>query len=262
MSPAGWVGIAWLLFGGSHLLLSSSPLRAALSRRLGTGGFVIGYTAVATVTLGLLIVAVWRLGGAGSPGLNLAAEPAARWTLGALALAGAALAIGGLVDYGRSPMAELARRGRAPGAVDARPLRPPVGFARITRHPFFAGLALLMAAHVLLAATLAQAVYFAGFALLAAIGMPLQDRKLLERHGEIYAEYLRHTSLVPFAAARRAGAGAGPGWSVGMTAIGGAVAVALLHPLWRIGHGAPFAILVLIGGLYAVARQLRYHQRR
>lgn len=254
MSPAGWVGLAWLLFGGSHLLLSSSALRAGLSRRLGRSGFVVGYTAVAAITLALLIVVVWHHGGAGRLGPNLAAEPAARWILGAIALAGAALAVGGLVDYGRSPMAELARRRRASGDPVDRPLYAPSGFARIARHPFFAGLALLMAA------TLAQSVYFAGFALLAAIGMPLQDRKLLLRHGESYAEYLRRTSLVPFAASRRAGASAGPSWSAGLVAIAGAAVLALLHPLWRLGHGAPFAVLILAGGLYAVVRQLRHRR--
>lgn len=261
MSPVLWVLVAWLLFGGTHLLLSSSPLRAAISNRLGANGFVVAYTTVAAVTLTLLIVTVARFGGDGSAGLNFAAEPAARWILSAISLAGAVLMVGGLIDYGHSPMAELARRRRAPDGAADKPLRPPAAFARITRHPFFVGLALLMGAHALLAQTAAGALYFAGFSVLALIGIPLQDRKLLAQHGDIYRDYLRQSSLVPSTSARGPTAKGGRAWPVALGAIAGALVLALLHPLWRLGHGAPFATVVLVGGLFAVWMQLRRRRR-
>lgn len=256
MMPAVVVLCAWLLFGGTHLLLSSPPLRDALVRRLGEHVFILVYTAVASISLALLAAAVARFGGEGAPGLGLGMVQAARWGLGATALLGAALAIAGLMSYPRSPMAVLARKQHVA-------LQPPAGVERITRHPFFVGLALLMGAHAMLASTLAGAVFFAGFAALALAGIPMQDRKLRARHGEVYGAYLAATSALPFAAADGAPAAASKrsGWLPLAIAIVGAMVLAALHPLWRIGHGAPFAVLSIAGGLYALARQIRARRR-
>jgi hypothetical protein len=79
-------------------------------------------------------------------------------------------------------------------------VRPPRGLARITRHAFFAGMATLAAAHMLLATRLTGVVFFAGMLLLVTLGARLQDRKLLRRHGTPYAEYLAATSGIPFGA--------------------------------------------------------------
>ena len=259
MSPAIAVLTAWLVFGGSHLLLSAPPLRASLSNKLGASRFVVFYTLIAAVSLSLLIATVANNGGDGLGGLNLATVPAARWTLGGIAMIGAVLATAGIVNYSRSPMAVLARRWRAPNDSKRKPLAPPTAVERITRHPFFIGLALLMGAHALLASTLAGAVYFVGFALLALIGIPMQDRKLRERHGDLYGAYLAHSSAVPFAAVRLSSDGARERvWPVLVASIAGAILLAALHPLWRLGYGAPFAAVVLIGGLYGVAKQLRH----
>ena len=253
MIPALAVLSAWLLFGGSHLLLSSSPLRGMLVARLGVTGFVACYCLIATLGLGLLIVVTARFGADGIAGPNLARIPLARWSLGAVAALGAVLAVAGIAGFSRSPIAVLARRWRAREVVGPLPRRTLVD--RVTRHPFFVGLALLMGAHALLASTLSGAVYFAGFALLAAVGIPLQDRKLLERHGETYAAYLRESSVLPSVHPR--GVGAPAPWPELLVAIAGAAALAGLHPLWRWGNGAAFAAVVLVGGLVAVGRQLR-----
>jgi len=258
MMPAVVVLCAWLLFGGTHVLLSSPPLRDVLARRLGERVFVAVYALIASVSLALLAAAVARFGSDGAPGLRLAAVPAARWALGAVALLGAALAIAGLVNYMRSPMAVLARKQH-----ETVVLRPPAGVERITRHPFFVGLALLMGAHALLASTLAGAVFFAGFAALALAGIPMQDRKLRAKHGGVYDAYLAATSALPFAAARASSdAGKESSLLLIVISIAGAVLLAALHPLWRLGHGAPFAVLTLVGGLYAVARQMRSRRPR
>jgi uncharacterized membrane protein len=259
VSPAIAVLSVWLLFGGSHLLLSAPPLRSLLSKRLGQRPFVLFYTLIAAVSLSLLIVAVVRYGGDGVPGPNLADLPAARWTLGGIALIGAVLMIAGLLNYPRSPMSVLARRGRATNNEESKPLPTPGAVERITRHPFFVGLALLMGAHTLLASTLAGTVYFFGFVVLSLIGIPMQDRKLHLRHGDLYGDYLSNSSAMPFAAVRRSSEIVkGRVWPIFAASIAGATMLAVLHPLWRLGHGAPFAALVLIGGLYGVAKQLRH----
>lgn len=262
MTPAIAVLSAWILFGGSHLLLSTPLIRTPLSRSLGTTRFVVLYTLIATLTLSLLIAAIAHYGGDGHLGLALSSETPMRWILGAAALSGAMLAVAGIANYPGSPIAVLARRYRAQDAVKQKSLPTPGAVERVTRHPFFVGLALLMAAHALLASTLASAVYFAGFAILALIGIPMQDRKLRERHGDLYGDYLSNSSVMPFAAIRRSSNDdKAPVWPTLVTATAGTVLLAALHPLWRIGHGAPFAALILIGGLYAVVKQL-WHSRK
>jgi uncharacterized membrane protein len=264
MMPAFVVLSAWVLFGGTHLVLGSPPVRDALTRRLGEPAFIRVYTLIAAVSLLLLGAVVARFGGDGAPGLYLASLAPTRWILAVVSLLGTALAIAGLVNYARSPMAFLARAARklarAPDgpASKSHTLRAPAPVERITRHPFFVGLALLMGAHALMASTLSGAVFFAGFAVLAIAGIRLQDAKLLARHGETYSAYLAATSALPFAASFRPTADTPERiWPQLLAAAIGAALVAALHPLWSLGHGAPFAVLTVVGGVYAVAIQFR-----
>ncbi|HEX6707862.1 MAG TPA: NnrU family protein [Albitalea sp.] len=253
MTPTLVVLCFWLLFGGTHLALGSPPLRDVLVRRLGERRFALLYTAVAAITLTLLAAAVARFGGQGVAGAGLTAMPAARWALAAMAFAGAVLTVAGFISYFRSPMAFLRRTRGRPASDAPVALRAPSGVERITRHPFFVGTALLMGAHALMAGTLAGAVYFAGFVVLALAGIPMQDRKFRALHGGAYANYEAATSALPFAS--QGVSRSGWRWLIAPVLI--AAGVVLLHPLWRLGHGAAFALLAVIGGLYAVARQFR-----
>ena len=258
MSPVVAVLSAWILFAGSHLLLSTPTLRERAASRLGQHRFLCFYALITTTSLGLLIGAVARYGGDGPPGANLGTVLVARWALGAAALFGALLLVAGLMNYPHSPMAVLARRWRASTETKSKPLPTRALVERITRHGFFVGLATLMAAHALLASTLAGAVFFGGFVLMVLIGIPMQDRKLLERHGSTYGDYLLKTSVVPFAAMQGSPGDANQRvWPTIAIAISGTAALAALHPLWNLGHGAPFAVIMLIGGLAGVVKQLR-----
>lgn len=258
MSPAVAVLSAWILFSGSHLLLSTPALREPVANRLGQHRFLLFYALITTTSLGLLIAAVARYGGDGLPGANLGTVLVARWALGTVALLGALLLVAGMVNYPRSPMAVLARRWRASNETKGKPLPARAVVERITRHPFFVGLAILMAAHALLASTLAGAVFFSGFVVMVLIGIPMQDRKLLERHGNTYGAYLSDTSAVPFAAmSGSSGHVSQRVWSTIAIAVAGTAVLAALHPFWQLGHGAPFAAIVLIGGLAGVVKQLR-----
>lgn len=189
MSPAIAVFGAWILFGASHLMLSAPRLRDPLADRFGQYRFLAIYTLITTVSLSLLIAAVARYGGDGLGGPNLATVTTARWTLGGIAALGALLATAGIVNYRRSPMAVLARRWRASNEAKAKPLPARGAIERVTRHPFFVGLAVLMSAHALLASTLAAAIFFGGFVVFVVIGVLMQDRKLLKRHGNVYGAY-------------------------------------------------------------------------
>jgi uncharacterized membrane protein len=150
---------------------------------------------------------------------------------------------------------------RSPMALFRTAIRPPTGVERVTRHPFFMGLALYAVAHALLAATLASAVHFAGYVLLATVGAALQDRKLVARHGDAYAEYVARTAFVPFADAWRGRPVFVPGEGLPLRLALAALIAALVlaaHRWLSAYHGAPLPVLIALGGLYASARRFRY----
>ena len=245
--------LAWGLFGGSHLLLSWPPVRQRLCKRIGDTAFIASYAGLAATSMLLLAIVAARVGGDGPAALNLSALPAAKWGLGTVVFFGTALAMAGLAGYPKSAIARLARRMRAAGDARRQPLPGPTAIERIARHPFFLGLAVMMAAHALLATTLPMAIFFAGFALLALVGIPMQDRKLRIRHGTVYDEFTDATSVVPFASKQRSTvAGA---LRVLATGFLGATLVWVLHPIWQSGNGAWFAVSVALGGLFATFRQ-------
>jgi uncharacterized membrane protein len=228
----------WLLFAGTHDGLADPRVRARIVRRIGEGGFRLVYFAIAAVTFTLLMrsYAVNQL--TGPPGLAGFVGPSVRLLLMGVAGLGAVLLVGGLVTYPESPM-ELSTRG----------VPPPTRLARITRHPFFVGLALVALVHVVLAAHATGAVFFGCLALFTMVGTRRQDRKLLASKGEAYAAYCRETSIVPFAAilAGRTGITARdvPVVSVAIGVLG-AIALRLAHPVLLAWDG--MAIAAAVGG--------------
>jgi uncharacterized membrane protein len=187
MQPAAAVALLWIVFAGTHVGLAIGPIRGAIVARLGETGFraVFSVVAVASFTALVTYYAAHRFDGAA--GLDLARHPAVRAVLLPAVFAGVVLML--LMDYPRSPT-----------ALFDQPIGTPRGLERITRHPFFAGAALLGMAHALLASRLVGTVFFAGLAALAIAGSRHQDRKLLARRGPPYGEYLAATSAIPFAA--------------------------------------------------------------
>src|SRR6266704_2035545 len=137
---------------------------------------------------------------------------------------------------------------RLPMAVFNETVRAPRGIERVTRHASFVGLALLGAAHALLATRLVGTVLMGGLTVFAIAGAWHQDRKLLRQRGEPYAAYLEATSTVPFGAivaGRQRLA-----WQelpVGALALGVVLAVLL-----RTVHGSIFAH----GGAWVIAAVL------
>jgi uncharacterized membrane protein len=187
MIPAATVAFLWLVFGGTHIGVAA--MRPRIVARLGEIGFVILFYAIAAVTFAALVTyyAAHRFEGAPGPAVgNLAA---ARWLLMGVIGSGVMLMAPALVVYPRLPT-----------ALFGQPIQQVRGIERISRHPFFAGTALLATAHALLATRLVGAVFFIGLLLLSTLGAWHQDRKLLARRGRAYAEYCAATSMVPFAA--------------------------------------------------------------
>lgn len=187
MEPALVVGLLWLGFGAFHIGLGTTPVRSRLVASLGELAFTALFSVVAAVwfTAAVRYYAAHRWEGAAGPGLGQVA--ALHWGLMAVIAAGIALMTAGLVVYPRLP-----------SALFGQPIRAPRGIERITRHPFFAGVAMLGLAHALLATRFVGTVFALGLALVAIVGARHQDAKFLARRGRAYEEYLRATSTVPF----------------------------------------------------------------
>jgi uncharacterized membrane protein len=239
MGPATTVGSAWLLFGGTHVALSTRPVRSRLVARLGEAGFTALYFFVATVTFTVLVGTYGALRDAGADGV--ATGLTLRAALAAVVVAGVVLVVAGVVPYPRSAYALF--RTTSPAE--------PRGMERITRHPFFAGTALVGVAHALLAHRLTGVVFFGGLALFALAGAWHQDRKLLATRGEQHAAFMRRTSLVPFAAIatgrQRLVASELP---LGATTLGAATAWILGGPAHAaiMAHGGAYVVLAVVGG--------------
>jgi len=177
-------------FVGTHFLLSH-PLRSALVRRLGEGGFLGLYSAVAFLTLGWL---VWAY--------RAAPEQAPLWPAGdglwalatAIMLVASVLLMGSLVGNPALPNPGAATQALPPV------LPTPRGVFAVTRHPMMWSFALWALAHALVYATPANLVLVAAVALLALVGAHMQDRKKRALQPDSWPEWERRTSYWPFAA--------------------------------------------------------------
>ena len=174
----------WVLFGGSHLVLSSQRVRPNLIQRIGEWPFRGLYSLVAFVTLIPLIVYYFR---------HKHAEPVF-WsshivthdlTVILMAFAFVLLAVGAVA---RPPSTMVG--GSKPEAY---------GVTRITRHPTFAAIFLFGLAHCLVNGSLGDLLFFGGFAAFAWIGAWHQDTRKVVEVPE-YAEFKAATSFLPFAA--------------------------------------------------------------
>jgi len=253
MDPPLTAALLWLVFGATHVGLATRRVRAALVARLGEHGFTALFSVVASAAFAVAIAYFAAHRNEGATGLALADVAALRGALMALSVTGIVLVSAGSATYVGSPYDHLAGTVRAPQGVE-----------RITRHPFFGGLALFALAHALLATRLIGTVGFAGLALVTIVGARHQDAKLLARAGKPYADYLAATSAMPFAAIL-----AGRQrfvwreFPLGAFATGLAVAVAL-----RAVHGSIFAnggvwvIATVIGGAGIFAWQSARRARR
>lgn len=220
------VAALWALFFATHVGLSTQPLRAPLVARFGERGFTVLFSAVASLCFAAVVATYAALRDQGPAGLALARFEVPRLLLYGVVAAGFVLMVAALWRYPTSNYAagrEMVRQAR--------------GVDRITRHPFFVGLAMVGLAHVFLAPRLVGAVFMAGFAAVSLLGARHQDRKLLRAKGAAYGDFVARTSLVPFAAilaGRQPLVAAELPW--GSFAVGAALCVAI-----RYAHESLFA---------------------
>ena len=178
--------LAAVAFAGSHVLLSSAPVRGPLARALGEWPFVGLYSAI---SLGLF---VWLVGAYGdAPLVELWAAPTGvRYlSLGVMVVA-SVLVAGGL---------SLA----SPTGVPLKPAAagaPLPGIFKVTRHPVLWGIGLWAFVHVMANGDLASLILFGSLGVLALGGTVHIDRKKRTTMGGDWRAFAGATSNVPFAA--------------------------------------------------------------
>ncbi len=179
----------WLLFGGTHIIGSSLPVRNYLIDRFGTLAFKGIYSLVALATFIPLCMVYAANKHAGA----LLYRPTS--ILSGLAQLSMLLALfvllqGLLTLNPQSVQAELSDRVRA----------EPRGIERICRHPQNLSFALFGAGHMLVNPFVGDWIFFGGFVIYSLISAGHQDgRNLAGDSAEIKA-YIAATSFVPFAA--------------------------------------------------------------
>jgi uncharacterized membrane protein len=178
--------LAAVAFVGTHFLLSH-PLRAPLVRVMGEGAFLGVYSIVAVGTLIWMIVA-YRSAPLTAPMWEVGDVLWAIVTL--LMLIASLLLAGSFVGNPAFPK---------PGAPAAAP-----GLARdvyaVTRHPMLWSFAIWGVAHILVYPTAKTFVVALAIVILALVGAALQDHKKKRLQPDVWPQWKRRTSFVPFAA--------------------------------------------------------------
>ena len=178
--------LAAVCFAGSHVLLSSAPVRGRLAGALGEWPFVGLYSAI---SLGLF---VWLVGAYGdAPLVELWAAPTVvRYVaLGVMVVASVLVACGLSLT---SPTGVSLK----PAAAGA----PLPGIFKVTRHPVLWGIGLWAVVHVMANGDLASLILFGSLGVLALGGTVHIDRKKRTTMGGDWRAFAGATSNLPFAA--------------------------------------------------------------
>jgi len=183
MSPTLRIVLLWVGFAGSHMLLSSLPVRRAIIARTGEDAFRGLYSLISFV---FFIPLVWIYFGNKHTGPALWNVPV-----------GGALRV--LVYFGMGTAFVLIASSvaqRSPAAVVPGKAEPR-GILLITRHPLLMGLALFGLMHMLPNGFASDVAFFGGFLLFVLAGAWHQDQRKLVTNPE-YRAFHAATPLIPF----------------------------------------------------------------
>ncbi len=184
MSPGAQVALLWLGFAGSHLALSSLPVRQRIVARIGEDAFRGLYSLVAFAFFVPLVWTFFAHKHAGRWLWIVERGPGLRWTM----YVGMGLAFVMLV-------ASLVRPSPA-AVVPGDPA--PRGVYRITRHPLVMALAVFGALHLLPNGSAIDVAFFGGFVAFALIGAWHQDRRKLALGVPGFRAFYEATPFLPF----------------------------------------------------------------
>jgi uncharacterized membrane protein len=218
MSPTLTIVTLWLAFAGTHMVLSSLPVRSALIARIGASPFQGLYSLVALACFVPLVWTYFHHKHAGPLLWSIPIGIGLRWLIYAGMAVAFVLVVAGLVRP--SPA------GLVPGDTTPR------GAMRVTRHPLLMGLGLFGLLHLIPNGNAADVAFFGGFPIFAVIGCHHQDARKLVAGPPGYERFHRETPFLPFTgnATMQGIREMGPAVIVG----GGAVTALLryFHPAW------------------------------
>ena len=179
----------WLMFGGSHIIGSTIPVRNFFISRSRTLGFKIIYSLVALATFGPLCYSYFNNRHAGylfyNPGylIKLLAH--------FIMLAALIVLLQALVTA--NPLTTMVE-------LSGRAVSRARGIQRITRHPQNFAFALFGLAHLLATPYTGDWIFFGGFIVYGILSSLHQDRRLLATNPDAVRQFMADTSAVPFAA--------------------------------------------------------------
>lgn len=214
-----------VLFPLTHILMSHGSIRSSLVTALrGEWPFRAVYSVVSFLTLGASVAIWW---GHRQLGPELWDLPF--WLTRSVALPLMLLALVLLVLM-------LA----APSPASMLPGVPKVhGVLRITRHPLNMAFAAFGLAHLIANGFLGDVFFFGQFVALGVLGAYHQDTRKAREKGDAYREFMRQTSVLPFAA-----------MVLGKTKL---EADDIAFPLFLIAVAAFVALVIFHGRLFGVA---------
>jgi len=189
MESAALILLWWLVFGGTHIIGSSIPVRTFVIRSIGNLGFKGVYSLVALATFVPLCYFYFTHKHAGyllyNSGYSL------QFLAQLLMLAALIMLLQGLVSANPvTTMAEL--RGRFVSSGH--------GIQRITRHPQNVSFGFYGLAHLLVNPYAGDWIFFGGFIVYGIVSAMHQDRRLLATGTVQVKQFLADTSAIPFAA--------------------------------------------------------------
>ena len=188
MDATVWIAIWAFSFLASHLIISSSAVRARLINAVGEQPYRGIYSLVAAATLGPLIYEFARNKHAGPILWYLRADAPIRWLAWILMLLSLILFVGSFINPN-------------PGGMGAPSNRTePRGILKITRHPSFVAFSLFGIAHILMNGWAGDVIFFGMFPALGIIGGIHQDQRKIRDLGDSYCGFVAKTSITPFAA--------------------------------------------------------------
>jgi len=221
MDATVWIALWAVLFLASHLIISSSAVRAGLINTVGQQPYRGIYSLVASATLGPLIYEFAHNKHAGPLLWHLRAVGPVRWLAWLLMLAALVLLVGSFITPN-------------PGGLGAPADRSePRGLLKITRHPGLVAFSLFGIAHMLMNGWAGDVIFFGVFPALGIIGGMHQDRRKIRELGNRYREFLAKTSFVPFAAlvgGRVQWTGGDMPWAAIGAGVVLTIAIVALHP--------------------------------
>jgi len=215
----------WILFGGTHVLGSTLPVRTFLIRRIGLPAFKGLYSLVALATL-LPLAFIYFLDKHAGPALFV--SPPGMKIVTQVLMFFAVLVLGQAIAT-TNPMGTMAE-------MSGKHLDRARGIQRVTRHPMNFAFALFGLAHCLVNPHAGDWVFFGGFVVYAVASGYHQDRRTFATGPEAVRQFQAQTSYLPFAGILSGKQRLAPG-EYSLVALGVSVAVFVVL---RLSHGALF----------------------